>query len=168
MAETKETIQKMIESPVVEVTKSVEVRQEKKEKALGELEVLEVNDGSEVAQAEQAVQSAVAAPMPLAKDPIVAQIENVMSEDLTDLFLSLSPEQQAQFQQKGEETASTIKEILMQAKVNVKKIFELLRDWLKLLPGVNNFFLEQEAKIKADKLVALAAEQKQRASEQNT
>jgi len=28
-------------------------------------------------------------------------------------------------------------------------------DWLKILPGVNKFFLEQEAKIKTDKILAL-------------
>ena len=162
MAETKETIKKAPEVPVVEVAKSVEVRQEKK----GDQKEPKELDEPKVVQAAEAVQAAASAPAALVKDPVVAQIESVMSEDLTDLFLALSPEKQAEFQQKGEETASAIKEMLMQAKVNVKKIFELLRDWMKLLPGVNKFFLEQEAKIKADKILVLAAEEQRRAGEQ--
>lgn len=166
MAEIKETIQKSPGASAVEVGKSVEVRQEKLEKKEKVLEVLEDQKPPEMAKAERAVRTAVAVPVPLAKDPVVTQIENVMAEDLTDLFLSLPPEQQAAFQQKGEETASMIKEIVMQAKVNMKKVFELIRDWLKLLPGVNKFFLEQEAKIKADKILMLAQEEKRRAAEQ--
>lgn len=164
MAETKETMKKAPEVPAVEVAQSVEVRQEKRE-APAAAEAQPAGEQAEVAQAEQAVQAAVAAPQPLAKDPVVAQIENVMAEDLTDLFLALSPEQQAAFQQKGEETAGLIKELVMQAKVNVKKVFELIRDWLRMLTGVNKLFLEQEAKIKADKILVLAAEEKRRAGE---
>ena len=37
-----------------------------------------------------------------------------------------------------------------------RKILKLIRSWLKLIPGVNKFFLEQEAKIKTDKIVDLA------------
>ncbi|MBU0645894.1 hypothetical protein KJ611_00220 [Patescibacteria group bacterium] len=166
MAEVKEALKKVPEMPAAEAPREVEVRQEKREKVGREEGGGEKIQDSEVTQAEQAVQMAAAAPPPLVKDPIVAQIESVMAEDLTDLFLGLSPEQQAVFQQKGEETASLIKEMIMQAKVNMKKVFELLRDWLRLLPGVNKFFLEQEAKIKADKILGLAKEEQRRASEQ--
>ena len=36
-----------------------------------------------------------------------------------------------------------------------KKIFQLILEWLKLLPGINRFFLEQEAKIKTDRIIHL-------------
>lgn len=45
--------------------------------------------------------------------------------------------------------------MLQATKVQTKKIVELLLAWLRIIPGVNRFFLEQEAKIKADKLLAL-------------
>ena len=95
------------------------------------------------------------APAVSAKDPVTAQIEEVLSEDLTDAFLKMTPETQAQFKQKGEETAGKIREMIEQAKTNARKIFDLIRDWLKLTPGVNKFFLEQEAKIKTDKILRL-------------
>lgn len=98
---------------------------------------------------------AVAPVAPAAKDPTTAQIEELLAEDLTDEFLNMSPEKQQEFKQKGEETAGKIREILEQAKVNARKIFDLIRDWLKLIPGVNKFFLEQEAKIKTDKILRL-------------
>lgn len=90
-----------------------------------------------------------------AKDPVAAQIEDLLAEDLTDAFLKMPPETQQEFKKKGEETAGKIREIITQAKVNARKIFDLIRDWLKLIPGVNRFFLEQEAKIKTDKILRL-------------
>ena len=102
--------------------------------------------------------------MPVAppKDAFAVRIESVLSEDLTDVFLKMSPVQQAAFKQKGEETAGKIQAILASAKVNAKKILDLIRDWLKMIPGVNKFFLEQDAKIKTDRLMLLAEEEKTR------
>ena len=47
------------------------------------------------------------------------------------------------------------------AKVHSKKILKAIVGWLKMIPGVNKFFLEQEAKIKTDKIL-LAVEDKKR------
>lgn len=92
------------------------------------------------------------------KDEVAQEIENILSEDLTDLFLKMNPQQQEEFRVKGEETASKIRVILSSAKFGVKKILDLISDWLKLIPGVNKFFLEQEAKIKTDKILHNAEE----------
>ncbi len=100
-------------------------------------------------------------PPPAAKDAFTTEIEDILSEDITDLFLKMSPSEQEAFKQKGEETASKIRQMFVGAKVNIKKIFALIRDWLKLIPGVNRFFLEQEAKIKTDKVLLAAEEKKQ-------
>lgn len=89
----------------------------------------------------------------IVKDEVAKQIEEILSEDLTDLFLNMNPEQQEEFRAKGEETASKIRVLLSSAKVGVKKILALITDWLRLIPGVNKFFLEQEAKIKTDKIL---------------
>ena len=51
--------------------------------------------------------------------------------------------------------AAKIEVILQQAKVKLISLIKLIRAWLLLLPGVNRFFLEQEAKIKAEKLMIL-------------
>jgi hypothetical protein len=41
------------------------------------------------------------------------------------------------------------------AKFKVKAIVDLIKKWLAIIPGVNKFFLEQEAKIKTDQIIAL-------------
>ena len=66
-----------------------------------------------------------------------------------------------EFKIKGEETAGKIRELLKSTHIKVKKIFRLIYEWLRLLPGVNKFFLEQEAKIKTDNIVLIQKEQDQ-------
>ena len=69
--------------------------------------------------------------------------------------MQMTPVQQMQFRQKGEETASKIEKLLLDVKVKIKEVLNLLREWLKVIPGVNKFFIEQEAKIKADRILNL-------------
>lgn len=93
--------------------------------------------------------------IPLVKDEITLRIEKVMEEGLEEAFKELSPIEQQEFKIKGEETAWKIRQALKKTHVKIKEIFKLLFEWLKMLPGINKFFLEQEAKIKADKIVSL-------------
>ena|SRR3989338_987393 len=93
---------------------------------------------------------------PVVKDRLVQEIETIMESDLTDLFLKMSPQEQQVFKIKGEETIGKIKLLMNNAKKNADKIFSLIRDWLKMIPGVNRFFLEQEAKNKTDKILLLS------------
>ena len=94
--------------------------------------------------------------MPLpAKDAVMVKIEKIMEEGLNDSFQRLSPVAKQEFKLKGEQAASQIRELLKGAHVKVKKILRLILDWLRVLPGINHFFLEQEAKIKTDKIIAL-------------
>lgn len=106
--------------------------------------------------------SVVPAAPSVTKDEVTQEIEDILSEDLTDLFLKMNPQEQEEFRAKGEETASVIRQLLSAAKVNIKKIFFLITEWLKLIPGVNKFFLEQEAKIKTDKILDSAEEFRQK------
>ncbi|MDD2646990.1 MAG: hypothetical protein PHV78_03895 [Patescibacteria group bacterium] len=92
----------------------------------------------------------------LAKSETLKEIENILSEDLEPVYKNLSAALQEQFRKKGEETATKIEQLISQTKFTVKKILELIYNWLKILPGVNRFFLEQESKIRTDKILALA------------
>jgi len=47
-------------------------------------------------------------------------------------------------------------------KIKARKVLHLIRDWLKIIPGINKYFLEQEAKIKTDKIIELAEQEKQK------
>ncbi len=93
--------------------------------------------------------------IPKTKDNLTAQIEEIMEQDLGDAYNELTPIQKQEFKIKGERTAWEIRNLMKKAHVGAKTIFKLILEWLKVLPGINRFFLEQEAKIKTDKILAL-------------
>ncbi len=96
--------------------------------------------------------------IPIVKDEVTLKIEKVMEENVGDAYQRLSPIAKQEFKIKGEETALKIRELLSSTHVKAKKILSLILAWLRLLPGVNRFFLEQEAKIKTDKIIFLNKE----------
>lgn len=104
-----------------------------------------------------AVQPKIVVP---SKEPVLAEIESILSAGLLDVYKGLSPELQKEFKQEGERVAGRIREMLARAQVHVRKILQMIRAWLKIIPGVNKFFLEQEAKIKTDKIIELAKREK--------
>jgi len=93
--------------------------------------------------------------IPQVRDELTVKVEKIMEEGLADAYKELNPIEREEFKIKGEQTALQIRELLKATHVKIKKIFRLLFEWLKLLPGINRFFLEQEAKIKADKIMTL-------------
>ena len=93
--------------------------------------------------------------IPQVRDELTVKVEKIMEEGLVDAFKELSPVEKQEFKMKGEETALQIRELLKSTHIKIKKIFKLLFAWLKLLPGVNRFYLEQEAKIKADRIISM-------------
>lgn len=93
--------------------------------------------------------------IPQLKDPVAIKIEKILESGLGDEFAKLSPIAKQEFKIKGEETTLRIAELLKETHVKVKLIFALIVEWLKVLPGINKFFLEQEAKIKTDLVLEL-------------
>ena len=89
------------------------------------------------------------------KDLLERGIESVLEEDLQEIFWTLPADQQVTFKIQSENTASKIHQLLQQATVKTQEIFNLIVNWLKTLPGINIFFIEQEAKIKTDKIMKL-------------
>ncbi len=103
--------------------------------------------------------SATPTPSPKVDDDYYArrerEIDNFLAEGLNETFLAMSPEKQKIFKAEGEKTARKINELLNAAKINVSKIVSLIKKWLSLITGINKFFLDQEAKIKADKIIKM-------------
>ncbi|MFA5853965.1 MAG: hypothetical protein WC866_02650 [Patescibacteria group bacterium] len=98
----------------------------------------------------------VAAPVvAVPKDPAVRAVESILEEDLGDAFHKMTPELQAKFRKEGERITTLIVTMVRTAKVNARVVLKLIATWLKLIPGVNHFFLTQEAKIKTDKILKL-------------
>lgn len=96
------------------------------------------------------------------QDRLEKEIEEILEEDLADLYAAMPKEKQMAFKAKGEETRSVIRQLVQSLHINTKKIFFLIRAWLKMIPGVNRFFLEQEAKIKTDKVLFITEEERRR------
>ncbi|PIT88087.1 MAG: hypothetical protein COU29_03680 [Candidatus Magasanikbacteria bacterium CG10_big_fil_rev_8_21_14_0_10_36_32] len=94
-------------------------------------------------------------PTRIIRDELALKVEKIMEEGIRESYEKLSPIAQQEFKIKGEETADKISELLHATKIKVKKIFRLILEWLYMLPGVNRFFLEQEAKIKTDYIIGL-------------
>lgn len=88
-------------------------------------------------------------------DQLIKNIERTMAEGLEDAYQAMDPARQQKFKQTGEATANAISQLLQQTKIQVKKIVTLLLRWLRLIPQANPYYLEQQAKIKADAIVAL-------------
>jgi len=93
--------------------------------------------------------------LPRASLSLYPKVEKVLEDDLAEIYFKLPKEKQGEFKKKGEVTALKISQLLQAVKVKVKQIFKLIISWLSIIPGVNKYFLEQEAKIKTDRLLAL-------------
>lgn len=83
------------------------------------------------------------------------EVDNILSEGLSETFLTMPPDKQKLFKIEGEKTVKKINVLLDSAKINVGKIISLIRKWLSIIPGVNRFFLDQEAKIKSDNILKI-------------
>jgi len=90
-----------------------------------------------------------------AKDEVVIEVEKILEEGIGPFYEALPEEAKPVFKKRGEEVATQIAEMVRHMHLRVRKVVRLISDWLKTIPGINKFFLEQEAKIKADMLKQL-------------
>ena len=89
------------------------------------------------------------------KSALHQSVENILEEDLEEIYLEMNPDSQEKFKIEGEKTTQQIMALIHKTKATFKKIFKLITNWLKIIPGINKFFLEQEAKIKTDKILKI-------------
>lgn len=99
-------------------------------------------------------------PMLMAKDEYQMRIERALEDGLVDVYVTLPPAVRADFKRIGEQTAVKIRALIGSAKVRFSEIVALIRTWLRIIPSVNRFYLEQEAKIKTDKVLLIAEQLK--------
>lgn len=93
------------------------------------------------------------------KDALLIEVEAVLSENISEIYKQLPEQKKALFRQTGEHVAAQVTQMIKGGIMQIKKILQWIRSWLMIIPGVNTFFLEQEAKIKADKINELFARQ---------
>lgn len=92
------------------------------------------------------------------RDEELIMIENILSENISEIYRELTEAKKRAFREKGEEVAIKIKGLLKQAKIVVHDVLTLIKEWLKMLPHISNYFLEQETKIKTDKILQMKRE----------
>lgn len=119
------------------------------------LEEISAGEKEKKSEVKVAPASVIEPAAPAVKSPNLIKIESILEEDLRDAYLSLDPVLQQKFKAEGEKTATKIERLLSEAKVKTGKILNLILAWLRLIPGVNQFFLNQEAKIKTDRLIKM-------------
>ncbi len=100
--------------------------------------------------------SVVSASSPAISSETYQKIENILEQNINELYQQMTETQKRVFKTEGERAAKNIELLINQTKVKVKRILQVIKNWLRLIPGINKYFLEQEAKIKTDKIIALA------------
>ncbi|HKL16938.1 MAG TPA: hypothetical protein VJ900_01030 [Patescibacteria group bacterium] len=90
------------------------------------------------------------------QDKTLKAIEDILSQDIKKYYDTMDQKQRSEFKKRGEEAALKIKKIIKEAKIAVNKVVNLIKNWLFFIPGVNKYFLEQETKIKTEKILDLA------------
>lgn len=85
-------------------------------------------------------------------------IDRLLSDGLSDIFIKMPPIKQQEFKTEGEKTVKKINKLIEKGKLNLNSLVKMIRKWLSIIPGVNRFFLEQDAKIKADKIMEINKE----------
>lgn len=157
------------EQPFEEDVSSVEADREAYEQsAEHEDDVLHAEEAESVpAKATRAVErprQGVVKTVAAQKDPVVIEVERILEEGIGSFYSSLSGEAKSSFRTRGEEVSREIAQMVSSLHIKMKQVISLIRSWLKTIPGVNVFFLEQEIKIKADKILELAESKKEEAS----
>ncbi|MCR4256370.1 MAG: hypothetical protein NUW08_01550 [Candidatus Uhrbacteria bacterium] len=120
---------------------------------------------STVTPATQAAPAQEAAP-PVEKDQVTQEVEKILEDGLGEYIPDMPDEAREKFIKKGGEVAGEVSGMVRSMNVKVKRVLDLIKAWLLTIPGVNRYFIEQEAKIKTDRIVDLVeAHRQERSSE---
>lgn len=156
IAETQAT---PVEAPILEVAETPETAPEKGQEVYVEGEPLPpgaLPPPQETAAPQALTRETHPAPVEIPKDPIQLIIEKKLETGVAEAFSELEPLAQEAFKVEGENTGAAVRALLSAPKFDakqVKRIFDLVRKWLSLLPNTNPWWVEQWAKAKTGALV---------------
>lgn len=135
-------------------TGAVEASVEKEANAVPQQNTQPVGSAPTAQPAAQRASSAQTSTDPRAK--MLKDVEGILSDGLGDVYKALPKDRQLIFRQKGEEIANKITDMIIYGKAKAKEVWKLVMEWLGSLPGINKYFLEQEMKIKTDRVMMFA------------
>lgn len=92
-------------------------------------------------------------------DPILGKVERALEDGLGAIYKQLPPESKLEFKIAGEATAQNLTALIKSTKFSIKKVLQLIFEWLKIIPGLSKLFLKQEAKIRADRILRISEEE---------
>jgi hypothetical protein len=104
---------------------------------------------------EQLAATPVAPAIATPPDKVAEDVDSILKEGLEEAVAAMPEDAKQRFWQKGKEIGALVADMVRHYKVEVKRVLHLLKEWLISIPGVNRFFLEQEAKIKTDRILDL-------------
>lgn len=136
------------------------------ERVTQQLESLQETETLAVSQAEVSLVPTVAAaaPTPVArpavveKSPLRENIEAALAdESLQRIYAGLPPAVQGRFRDEGSALAAWIETAITTGKLILKEVHRRIVAWLRIIPRVNHWYLQQEAKVKTDAILAIRA-----------
>lgn len=89
------------------------------------------------------------------KDDVYEEVEKIVEDGLGAFVETMEPSARERFLKKGRDVTAIIAGMVRSMHIKTKEVFRLLKEWLLTIPGVNKFFLEQEVKIKTDRILEL-------------
>lgn len=96
-----------------------------------------------------------AAAMSDTKDQVYEEVASIVQDGIEQMTATMEPTAKERFLKKGQEITFIIASMVRGFHVKAKEVLRLLKEWILTIPGVNKFFLEQEVKIKTDRIVEL-------------
>ncbi len=94
------------------------------------------------------------------KDKYRIRVERALEQNLWDLYFALPPGAREKFKTEGEAAAADLRVAIEKKSVRPNAVLHAVHRWLRSIPKVNPYFLEQEAKIKTDKIMDLVKERR--------
>ncbi len=92
---------------------------------------------------------------PITKSQLRLAIERIMEQSASEYYPGMPPRLQKKFSELGDRVSLKIEKLLLTKKNHIVDIAHILHEWLKLIPQASPYYLEQEAKIRADEMVRL-------------
>lgn len=100
---------------------------------------------------------------PADKDKYRVKVERILEENLWDLYFALPAGSREKFKAEGEQAAAALRSAIEMKKTKPRVVLNAVNKWLKTIPKVNPYFLEQEAKIKTDQVMRLIDDRRKEA-----